>query len=50
MSEYCMACPSVLPKYSRAEIEARQDFSMIRPKPPKSPRPSTSDEAKSHDL
>src|SRR5689334_16865670 len=50
MREYCMACPSVSPKYSRAEIEVRQYFSMIRPKPPSNPRPRTSEDAKSHDL
>lgn len=50
MSEYCTAWASAWAKYSREAIEARQCFSIIRPKPPSRPIPSTSDEAKSHEL
>lgn len=48
--EYCAACASIFAKWSSAVTDMRAYFSRMRPKPPRSPAPSTSEPANSHDL
>lgn len=50
MIEYCRACGSILPKYSRHRIEERQFSSKESPDRPSVPTARTSDVVKSQDL